>query len=204
MNKIYEPGALVPANGKILVSIEVLGPKWMDADKITLFANGKKIRESAINRKVNQVPKWKGSWSLPATAGDYSLVAIAEGPGKDLPFWKIAKPFQKTSPAWTPGVIGSTGAIWIDADGDGRKTSSYAYAKSVINESGADVAGIIRKLALYDESVAIQAEAILWQAGHDLEDASMKAALRSASPATKSGFQVFNNARKKSANHASH
>jgi hypothetical protein len=204
VNKIYEAGDLVPGNEKILVSIEVSGPKWMDADKITLFANGKKISQAVINTKGRQVRKWKGSWLLPAAAHDFYLVAIAEGPGKDLPFWKIAKPFQKTSPAWTPRVIGSTGAIWIDADRDGRRTSSYAYAKAVIDKSGPEISGIISKLAPYDEAVAIQAAAILWQTGYDLENATIKTAMKSAAPATIAGFRIFNDARKKSASHTSH
>ena len=201
VKKKYEAGDLVPGNEKILIDIEVLGPKWMDANKITLYANGKKIREASIKVKGKQVSKWKGSWSLPATSHDLFLVAIAEGPGKDLPFWKIAKPFQKTSPAWTPGVIGSTGAVWIDGDQDGGRTSPYAYAKMVINESGSDISSIIKKLSAYDEAVAIQAAALLWQAGYELEDPIIKEALKKGSAATRSGFQVFNHAGKKVIRH---
>jgi hypothetical protein len=200
INKKYEAGDLVPGNEKIMISIEVVGPRWMNADKVTLFANGKKIREATIKGKEKQVLKWRGSWTLPAFAHDVYLVAIAEGAGKDLPFWKIAKPFQKTSSAWTPKVIGSTGAIWVDGDQDGSRTSAYDYAKSIIAASGSDISSIISKLAVYDEAVSIQTAALLWKNGFDLEDSVFRAALAKGTAVTKSGFRIFNSARKNAPN----
>jgi hypothetical protein len=38
------------------------------------------------------------------------------------PFWRIPKPYQPTSTAWNPRVIGATNPIWIDCDGDGKFT----------------------------------------------------------------------------------
>jgi hypothetical protein len=197
VNSKYESGDLVPGNEKIIVSIKVLGPKWIDADKVTLFANGKKIREAYIKTKGKQVLKWKGTFTLPSSAHDVYLVAIAEGAGKNLPFWKIAKPYQNTSSAWKPKVIGSTGSIWIDADRDGSRTTAYDYAKSVMTLAGSDIKTMIRKLASYDEAVSIQAAALLWEKGYDMESALIREALVQATTVTKSGFHLFNEARKK-------
>jgi hypothetical protein len=197
VNSKYEAGDLVPGNEKISVSIAVSGPKWMNATQISLFANGKKIRQATIKTKGKQVLKWKGTWTLPPSAQDLHLVAIAEGKGEDLPFWKINKPFQKTSPEWNPKLIGSTGAIWIDGDQDGARTTANDYAKSIINTSGSDIDSIIKKLALYDEAVSIQAAALLWKNRFDLEGPVVQEALKKGSGVTKSGFRVFNNDRKK-------
>ena len=194
VNKEYEPGDLVPAKGKIVVSVEVLGPKWTNAEKIALYANGKKIREASIRTAGNRVIKWKGDWVLPVSSQDIYLVAIAEGAGKDLPFWKIAKPFQKTSPEWKAKFVGSTGAIWIDADNDGKKTSAYDYAKSIVDQPGADIKTIISKLGAYDEPVSIQSAALLWKKGYDLESSVMLEALKQATASTKSGFRLFTSA----------
>src|SRR5439155_19593904 len=45
VNGKYGPGDLVPASDEVTVAIRVLGPSWVAADKIELYANGVKVRE---------------------------------------------------------------------------------------------------------------------------------------------------------------
>ena len=53
VNEKYEAGDLVPGSEKLVVSIEVHGPRWMNADKVMLFANGKRSKRHRLLRKAN-------------------------------------------------------------------------------------------------------------------------------------------------------
>ena len=189
----YGPGDLVPNTGEINVSVRVLGPNWLDADTVSLYANGIKIREAVISKddESGTGVKWNGTWTLPRPAHDVFLVAIATGPGKALPFWQIAKPYQPDSPLWEPKVMGSSGAVWVDVKGDGTPTSAYAYAQQLWKDAAGKVERLIENLKLYDEAVSIQAASILMEEG--LLDKLMKdnKPLEQASPATKTGFHKF-------------
>jgi hypothetical protein len=130
VDSIYEPGDLVPASDRLSVSVRVLGPGWIKATHVKLYANGKKIKEATIADGNARGIKYKASWILPKPKHDVFLVAIAEGPGLALPFWPIAKPFQHNTPDWTPHVIGSSGVVWVDADNDKHFSSAFEYAKN--------------------------------------------------------------------------
>lgn len=104
---------------ELRVNLEVLGPSWVTADRVELFANGEKIREARIEPSTHST-KAKLTWTLPRPTRDTYLVAIATGPGVRAPFWEIPPPYQPTSKRLEPRVIGSTNPIWIDADGDGK------------------------------------------------------------------------------------
>jgi hypothetical protein len=96
---------------------------------VFLFANGKKIRSARIVAKGAKGIKWQGKWTIPVSNRDMFLVAIATGPDPHRPFWTIPNPYQPTSPVWNPKLIGSSGAIWIDGDRDGKRTGAYTYAR---------------------------------------------------------------------------
>lgn len=189
----YGPGDLAPNIGEINVSVHVLGPGWLDADTVSLYANGIKVREAVIpgENESGTGIKWTGSWTLPRPAHDVFLVAIATGPGKPLPFWQIGKPYQPDSPLWEPKVMGSSGAIWIDANGDGLRTSAYDYAQQLWKDSEGQIASLIEKLAPYDEAVAVQAASILMKEGILGELINSEKPLHQASPATKTGFHKY-------------
>jgi hypothetical protein len=193
VDSLYGPGDFVPASDHIAVSVRVLGPGWTQADRISLYANGQKIREAAITEgKENTAGvKWSGTWTLPRPKHDIFLVAIAEGPGNFMPFWPVAKPYQPASPDWIPRVIGSTGAVWIDADRDGYRTSAYAYAKELLKASQGNIHKLIKELTSYDEAVAVQVAALLQEQGRVLTEHDIYMALQQAAPATKAGFQKF-------------
>ncbi|MDO6438631.1 CehA/McbA family metallohydrolase [Cyclobacterium sp. 1_MG-2023] len=186
-------GDLVPNTGEINVAVRVLGPSWLDADTVRLYANGIKIREAVISKEDESEPgvKWTGTWTLPKPAHDVFLVAIASGPGKALPFWQIAKPYQPDSPLWEPKVMGSSGAVWIDVDGDGTRTSAYDYAEKLWKDAAGKVERLIQNLKPYDEAVAIQAASILME--ERLLGNLMKSdkPFQHASPTTKAGFHKF-------------
>ena len=116
---------------------------------------------------------------------------MAEGPAGRMPYWPVTKPYQPTSQAWQALVMGSTGAIWIDGDKDGKRSSAHDYAQKLLAASRGNFKKLVKKLAAYDEAVAIQAASLLQQQGQDLTGPTFTKALQKASPATKSGFKSF-------------
>lgn len=190
VNNKYGAGELVPSTKEVTVSVQVSGPAWTSVNRISLYANGKKIREALLKPVTTPGVKWKGSWVLPKFKNDVFLVAIAEGPYKHLPFWPLVKPFQPRSPEWTAAVIGLSGAAWIDTDGDGLPTSANKYANDAWKKSKSNIYTLIKLLGSFDEAVAVQAASILQQHGA-LNEPQLQKALYKASPDTKSGFQNF-------------
>jgi hypothetical protein len=194
VNGRYGPGELAPATDPITVNVRVLGPAWTRADRVVLYANGQKIRESAITTGSAPGVKWSGSWVLPRFPHDVFLVAVAEGPDPALPFWAIAKPYQPLSPEWQGKVFGSSGAVWVDADKDGRLSSAYTYASNLVTRANGNHRQLIRKLASYDEAVAVQVAALLQEQGTTYDSLVVSAALSKAAAATRRGFESFGQA----------
>lgn len=158
----YGPGDLLTASGDVEISVEVLGPTWASARRVLLFANGSLIRQASIPPASDeQIRKWQGEWKIPKPRHDMHLVAVALGPGVTAPYWRISKPHQPSTPDWEPYILGSTGVVWVDADGDGRFSSAYEYAQQLVKESGGNRAMLRRQLELYDEAVSIQVAALL-------------------------------------------
>ena len=190
INDAYGPGELVPASDQVKVAVKVSGPGWVRADRVTLYANGKKIREEKIQNPKAAGIKWSGSWNLTMPSHDIFLVAVAEGPDTAVPFWPIAKPYQHASPDWAPGVIGLTGAVWLDADKNGIRNSAYDYARTLYTQAEGNANALIQNLAPYDEAIAIQVAALLYKNGKKLTGIEITKALRRATPETKSAFQT--------------
>jgi hypothetical protein len=190
VNKKYGPGDIVPASNNVSIEVEVHGPAWTKADRISLYANGKKIREEKIALANTAGLKWKGTWDIPSLKHDVFLVAIAEGPGYGMPYWPLAKPYQPSSPDWTPKLIGSSGAVWVDADNNGKRNAAYDYAKAVVKLCGGDIHKIVKLLSEHDEAVAIQVAALLWREGKVLTSTEVSQALKYATPETNAGFET--------------
>jgi hypothetical protein len=190
----FQPGDFIAAERDIDVSLRVLGPSWTQADHVALYANGVKIREAKIEAAPADRPtgvKWEGRWTLPKPAYDVHLVAIATGPGVTELFWPIPKSYQPTSPDWKPYVLGSTGAIRIDADGSGRFDCAFDYAQRLVQEAPDDLAALVQKLAAYDEAVAAQAARLLQARGKSVADELQRAPLKQAPPHVRAGFEAF-------------
>ena len=160
------------AEGELPVAVRVWGPHWVGATEVRLYSNGQLIRTAKIPKTATGNPpralKWQGEWQLKFPKQDVHLVAIATGPGIQQVYWKTAKPYQPQSPNWEPRVIGCSGAVWIDADGDGRRTSAYEYAQGAFAESGGDLAKLIAVLSRYDQAVASQAAHLYQSSGQSL------------------------------------
>ena len=77
----YRSGNLAPSTGdEVDVALRVLGPHWVAASSVMLFANGHLIREepidSASHRELPAGVKWQAEWSIPRPPHDVHLVAI--------------------------------------------------------------------------------------------------------------------------------
>jgi hypothetical protein len=190
VNDKYGPGDLVPASDQVKVSVRVQGPGWVTADKVELFANGKKIREAAITEGKKPGVKWLGEWMLPRFRHDVHLVAIATGPGVRELYWPIRKPYQPTSPVVNLRAIGSTGAVWIDGDGDGRRTSAYEYAQQLV-KANMEVSKLLPTLSGYDQAVAAHVAALLHAKGIAVMEQEILAAAKKAGPHVEAGFRAY-------------
>jgi hypothetical protein len=146
---------------QIKVQALVSGPAWVKADRIELYANGILIREQSIKDDHRAGEKARITWELPKPAHDVHLVAIATGPGITEPFWEIPRPYQPSSKALTPRVIGSTNPIWLDNDGDGKFASAFAIAQSLVTKHGSDSAALREALKNYDAAIVVQVESLL-------------------------------------------
>jgi hypothetical protein len=113
---------------QVRVRVKVLGPSWVRAEKVELFANGTKIQESAVDSKRAAAAGEKAeiTWTIPRPAKDTYVVAIVTGPAVTTPFWAMTRPYQPASRKWQGRAIGATNPVWLDADGDGRFTAANA------------------------------------------------------------------------------
>jgi len=191
VNGKYGPGDLVPAADSISVAVRVLGPSWTTAAHVALYANGEKVREAEISDGSKAGLKWSGKWDLPGLKHDAYLVAIATGPGVRELYWPIAKPYQPASPDVNRLVIGSSGAVWIDADGDGKRTSAYEYAQRIIAKTGPNAIQATRGLRDYDRAAAVQLASLLHARGVSIDDPAVLSAARDAGPQVEQGFREF-------------
>jgi hypothetical protein len=191
VNDRYGPGDQVPAVGEVKVAVRVLGPGWVRADRVALYANGVPVREARITGEQKPGVKWEGVWTLPKPRYDAHLVAVATGPAVTDLYWPIAKPYQPTSPVVERRVLGVTGAVWLDGDGDGKRTSAYEYARRLCDALGARTADVVQSLAAYDEAVAAQAAGLLQGRGVSASDPAIRETARKAGPQVERGFQAF-------------
>ena len=107
------PGERVAPQGELAIRIRVKGPAWTRADDVALYVNGTRVRHEALANGTKAGVKWEGTWRLPAPPQDVHLVAIATGPGITEAYWPTAKPYQPTSPEFTPYVLGVSGAVFV-------------------------------------------------------------------------------------------
>jgi hypothetical protein len=185
----------VPAGDEVEAAIRVLGPGWTTATEVRLYANGQLISEEKIvPPKDGSLPagvQWQETWKLPRPKHDVHLVAIALGKGIDGPYWPTAKPYQPTLPDWEPRTLGISGAVWLDGDGNGRRTSPREYAERVVADAGGDLAKLVHSLAAFDAAVAAQAAHQFVAGGGTLDPASIEQATKAAPPAVAAGFQAW-------------
>ncbi len=193
----HGPGELAQTRGPLAVRIRVTGPGWTRASHVALYANGALVRDATIADGTAAGTKWNATWALPASTHDRHLVAVATGPGLSGPFWPTAKPYQPTSPDFTPYVLGVSGAVFVDADRSGRFDSALDYARRAIDAT-TDPGQLAAHLARYDAAVATQAASLL-RARDPAGFAAAIGAIRSvAAPHVASGLQAYLDARRAS------
>lgn len=188
----FEPGDLATGLGsEMRVRVQVLGPSWIEAQKVELFANGVKIREQAVATPFTAGEKASIEWLIPRPAHDVHLIAIASGPGVTAPYWKFSPPYQPTSRELRLVAIGSTNPVWIDADGDEKFTAARGYAKHLVDRIGTEPGKLLPALATFDEAVAAQVAGLCQSSGADVRSAGFADALKSAPESVKAGFAAY-------------
>jgi len=174
---------------QVHVEVRVLGPKWVNAAHVALFANGVQIREESLSAQTAPASeKGRITWAIARPLHDVHLVAIATGPAVTAPYWAMTRPYQPASPRWQGRAIGSTNPVWLDCDGDDRFTSARAYARHLVEAHLSDPARLLAALAQFDQAVAAQAASLCSGAGVDLNGPAFTEALKSATAATAAGF----------------
>ncbi len=188
----FHEGDLAVGLGKsVRVTVSVVGPSWIQADRVDLFANGVKIRQQAVEDTTRSVEKAAVTWDLPRPAHDVALVSIASGPGVTAPYWAIPKPYQPTSKSWEPRVFSVTNPVRVDGDGDGRYSCPIEYAQRVTQKTGTAPAQLLPALSGYDEAVAAQAAGLCRSDGRDLRAAEFRRALTMAGESVQRGFAAY-------------
>lgn len=192
----YRSGDLATVDGdELSLDLRVLGPHWTDVSRVQLYANGHLVREErlALEESKERVAgvRWQETWRIPRPKHDVHLVAIATGPGVTRLAWPTAKPYQPTSPDWQPNVLGISGAVWIDADGDGRRTSAGEYAQRAWASSAGEPAKLLSALANYDAPTASHAAHLWRRSGRPLDGDDLIQAERVAPQAVRDGFRAY-------------
>lgn len=191
VNKKAGSGDLALSSENNFADVEVAGPSWIKAEKVSIYANGIKIFEETITNKNLPGIKSMKHIKLPSFKQDVFLVAIAEGSGPHQPFWPIVKPFQPVSPSWRPYTLGASGAIFIDVDKDGKFNDANSYARKLLSMHKEDFEKLFRSLSAFDGAVAVQAAAVLHENGVDLHAKSFQQGLSTAAPYIQRAFQKF-------------
>ncbi|MBX3442346.1 MAG: CehA/McbA family metallohydrolase [Planctomyces sp.] len=192
----HHAGDIAPAAGDTVdVEVRVLGPHWTSATLLRVYANGLLIRETPIDGGTREGLA-EGviaidRWTLARPAHDVHLVAVATGPGIDESWWRTAKPYQPVSPDWEPMVLGVSGAVWLDVDGDGSGTPAHTYAGRLVEDCGEDLGRLAEALAGYDAAVAAQA-ALQWERRiGPLQSPAARAVWQAGAESVREGFEAY-------------
>lgn len=191
----FSAGDLATTEGDFWpVRIRVLGPHWSDVESVRLYANGELIQEwTASDDQSPTSPgvRWEGGINLRRMQHDQHLVAVAIGPGiRDL-YWPTARPYQPTSPEWEPHTLGISGAVYLDADGDGAFSPAREYARQIWSNEAGDFKEVVHRLSDYDSATATQVAALYHAAGGDLRSDEFQDAMTNESEIVQSGFGKY-------------
>jgi hypothetical protein len=121
-----------------------------------LYANGKLLREADVAHGT----KFSTTWKLPRFKHDVHLALVAIGEPNLHADWQMAKPYQPTTPELARCSFACSGAVWLDGDGDGKRSSARDYAERLLAKHR-DPAQLIAALADYDSATTIQAASLL-------------------------------------------
>jgi hypothetical protein len=121
---------------------------------------------------------------------------VATGPGVSAPYWPAAKPYQPTSTHFESYVLAVTGAVFIDADGNGRFDSAFDYAGRLVADAAQGDASqfpvrLAARLADCDEATAAQAASLLRSRDPASFEAVSRGVIASASAAASRGMETY-------------
>jgi hypothetical protein len=103
----------------------------------------------------------------------------------------MAKPYQPASPQWSHVALGISGAIWLDGDNDGRRTSARDYAERAFAEAKGKLPQLTRALADYDAATAAQAAHLYLASGGSPLSEEYLLAIKAGPPSVQDGFRSF-------------
>lgn len=194
INRKFREGDLVPKSHEYVATIKVSAPFWSRANRVQLFANGVAILDEDIKPSDSRGSKWSKQITLPKWKHDVHLSAIATGPGVNDLFWASAKPYQPTSTDPATKVVAASGAVWIDADGNGQRNSPLDYAGKIMDQSAGDLDKVFAKLNGYDEAVIAQVADLLVQQGTTPNEDAVTSRLKSATTKVQDAFARYRKA----------
>jgi hypothetical protein len=153
-------GDLVLQRGRSLTAkVEVIGPSWVTADEVELFANGISIGKRRF-QSGSAVLKGSFRFKIGPLPNDAYLVAIATGPGLREPYWDTPRPYQASSKRFVPRLLAATNPVWIDVDGNGRFDSANAIAAEILERSS-NAKRALDACAERDSAVVVQLAELL-------------------------------------------
>lgn len=182
----YGLAARLQQVGAGAVRVEVWGPSWAEADRVTVYRNGTQIWQSTVARgkaglKLSRVVKLPG-------AQDAVLVAVATGPGVRRPFWRVMHPPQPEGEEWTPMVLGISNALRVDRNGDGVFEAPMEVAAKLLSRHGQDLNALAKAASECDAATVAHVVNLLWKQGVAPDSAPVKAAFE-ATPAREAYLQ---------------
>jgi hypothetical protein len=178
---------------EFIVTVHADSPSWAWVQKVELYANGTKVRETEYPKPSLRLRRSSG-FVMKRPFHDVYLVGIATGPGVTAPFAETPRPYQPSSKSFNPKVLAATNPIWIDGDGDGKYTSPRGYAEQLVRDYGMNPERLLPALAPYDEAIIIQTFALLRERGAKLEVIGFQQALAEASPKAKEAYMKMKEA----------
>lgn len=182
--------------GDLPIEVVVRATHWIKADRLELFLNGQShatIELDPLREPIENGILWRGEAVLSSLSHDVNVVAVATGPGVDAPHWRAAKPYQSTSPSWTPRLIGVSGVIRLDVDGNGFQ-SARDYAERLWNESEGDLKRLMIAARDYDSITASHIAHQFELAHGSWTSPELEAAIDEAHPMVQSGFRAYQRA----------
>ncbi len=181
VNEKSGPGDLAPRADEYRVIVDVLGPSWVDVSDVALYVNGVRtaLRKNQVSVQTSDLPmgvRRRCIYRLDRLKHDAHVAAAAIGPGVKELYWPVAKPYQHDSPDGTIHVVGFSGAVRIDADGDGKYESPHEQARQLVEKFGSEPTKLVRELEGFDQAVIQQAASLLRRRGGAALDDTIAAA----------------------------
>lgn len=191
LNATAGPGEMVSTSEPVTAEVLIHGPDWIQADRVALYVNGQLFAERKLSAEARTRAGLKERiiFCLPRAKHDYFVAAVVTGPGVEDLWWPIARPYQPNSPEWTPQMMGLTGAVQVDADGNGRFECARDLAVRLHRAAQNQISNAMAAAAEHDAAVQLHLADLYYQADRDLFFNSILPAVRET--AMKDSFETF-------------